>query len=211
MNSGDIYYAGDDANTDDASVSFKSFTMRRAGYDPLSYFTDTLDNDDSFSIVYPMLRQHVGVLEPHADNYLYSPSFTSSSSYLKFSLCKTNSSDDCSWGSSVYSSAGDDAASTGVADDNNTQTVPVNPSCVPGGIFLLTVWKLSLDVQSPSSSDVSVFNGTVLCTYVRREMRDLIDEDLGKVMDAMYELWTVGDDDGAEQYGDDFHSITYCK
>jgi len=89
-----------------------------------------------------------------------------------------------------------------VNDDNND--VYVSNKCNPYDEFNVKVTGYNDD-----DDIISTGEGTVLCTYVRREIRDYSDSDLSSIMDAMYAVWSISEDEGSERYGSDFHSASY--
>lgn len=172
-----------------------AWTLNRKGYDPLAYFT----SDASEFLNYKFLQKYDAVVEPNAPMHLYVEDYSSKSEYYySFTVCPSATDDEplvdekaCKVGT---------LKSTGKKLDYKSATVDCEPFD-----------KLDISITKYSDDDVAeyVYTGSAMCMYVRREIRDLSDEDLSATMDAMYALWSTSDEDGQQLYGADFHNITY--
>jgi len=176
-----------------ASAATFDFTMARDGYSELPYFST--DKSDVFK--YAILDGYDGVLEPNAANTLVlldDDSSSDSGTYFLYTVCPPNASSqsECFMGS--YSLSGDGPG-----------TMTITPSCAAYDSMSITVDAYDID----SGSSLFSASGTLLCMYVRREIRALSDDDLSRTMDAMYEMWVTTDEDGQEKYGDNYQSAKY--
>lgn len=167
-------------------VEMSSFTLYRDGYDSLPYF-----EDDSNTLKYTFLDNYVAVIEPNQDMILYVPDYaTDSDNYFRYSICKPAGDGDCVRG---YMS--------------NTEVSATNMACSPYDEYLITIKE-----YVPHSDDddyLRAMSGTAVCLYVRRELRNLNDDDLGITMDAMYALWSTAEEVGQSKFGANFHNSTY--
>ena len=69
-------------------------------------------------------------------------------------------------------------------------------------------YAFSLAVTSNSTGvSLASYSGSLLCRYVRREIRQLSDADRERFFDAMQVLWSTRVDDGRTQYGDAYVDI----
>jgi hypothetical protein len=167
--------------------------MSREGYTELPYFS--ADKSELFK--YAILADYDGILEPNAANNLAlldDDSSTDTGVYFLYTVCPSGSSggSDCYTGS--YSLSGDGPG-----------TVSVTPACAPYDEFDLTVTAY----DSSSGSELFSTEGSLLCLYVRREIRALTEDDLTKTMDAMYTMWATTDEDGQELYGANYQSAKF--
>ena len=188
---GVIMADGDDGDSS-TSVSSRLFTLNRVGYDPLDYFAQS----PSSSMTYAMLADYVAVIEPNAPMDLVIFDSSSDSGYDEvnsyiYQVCPkgSTSTDDCQYGS-----IGKNKVSTSFSCSPLTDAYEIEV--------------LKMDAFGEEMSDFEL-KGNALCVYVRREMRDLSDEDLSKTMDAMYTMWTLAQEDGISQYGQWFKNSTY--
>jgi hypothetical protein len=169
--------------SDSSSISY---TFARKGYRPIQYFEAEKKNYLSESF----LKDYVAVIEPYADmslTFLEDSDSSDDDHHYTFSVC--DSSNICYNGKYIPSSS----------DDGST----VNIGCTPHTLFTVTVkehYGAKVARQSTSSA---------ICMYVRREITDLLDDDLTTTMDAMYTLWNLSDEDGKKKYGENYHSAGY--
>ena len=144
---------------------------------------------------YSHLSSFIGIIEPSTKSILYinNDENYDDISYYTYSMCSksvSSSSSSCTSGIMF------------INDDNND--VYVTNKCNPYDEFNVKVTGYNND-----DDVISTGEGTVLCQYVRREIRDYSDSDLSSIMDAMYAVWSISDDEGSERYGSDFHSASY--
>ena len=164
-------------------VEMSSFTIYRDGYDSLSYF-----DEDYSGLKYSFLGDYVGVIEPKAQMKLYVPDYASDSdNYFKFSVCEPDGEGSCVHGKM-----------------SNDKSDSFSLACNPHDEYLITIKE-----YSNATSVLRSMSGTVICLYVRRELRDLNDVDLGATMDAMFALWSTAEEVGRTMYGENFHNSTY--
>jgi hypothetical protein len=172
------------SSTDSALPSYR---LRRLGY-------PTIDLDHEF-MKYKFLDEMSDVIEPYAPMELAVDGYDGTDVYYAFSVCKSGStaSADCSYGKTAVD----------VPDVTSSQAYV---ACSP------------FDTLDVSVDQVEISSGTILntavtqakCMYVRRELRSLTDDDLGKTMDALYAVYAVGDEEGQEKYGSEYHSYSYA-
>ena len=169
-------------------------SLYRSGYEPLGYFT----GEYTAKINYKFLKPHIGIVEPHVPMFLYVTDFdTSLNTYYEYSICATSTSDSNS-SSTCYD---------GVASVSDEETTAINIPCSQFEIYSILVTQ----IQYSDGSPVAAWDGTVVCTYVRRELRALTSEDLSTTMDAMFAHWEVSEEEGHSLYGPNYHSAVYCK
>ena len=70
-----------------------------------------------------------------------------------------------------------------------------------GGVFLL---KVQEQENRPGGALLSEGTVKVSCRYVRREIRDLTENDREEFLEALEVYYTVGTEEGRAKYGDDF-------
>jgi len=170
------------------------FTMAREGYSELPYFSSSSANA---MFNYKFLADYDGIVEPSSANTLAlldDDSSSDTSVYFLYTVCPTGvtGGSECYTGSYSLSGSG-------------PGTVTITPSCSPYDALDISVTAYSID----SGEELFTSEGKLLCLYVRREIRDLSDDDLTKTMDAMYEMWVTTDEDGQEKYGDNYKSAKY--
>ena len=207
----------------ESTLSTKSFTMSRVGYQPLPYFKPAAIARmaaDSGSISpllkYTFLQNFAGIVEPSASMHLvvYDTSTlvsdTTSSSSSTSSTTSPSSSTTTVASSSKYHftvcpSDETQPCESGLKNDETpTLASAITITCSPHEVLTLTVTELLPDgtkVQYPSTN--------LVCMYVRREIRSLSDDDLATLMDSMHQLWTLDDVTGQELYGTNFRSASY--
>ncbi len=173
-----------------ANSSSTLFSFYRKHYSTLSYFTQ-----DTF-MKYSFLDNYIGVIEPSAPMFFYVNDFSSTAeTYFEIVVCSVSSpSQPCKSG--YLSTAG-----------STIKTKSITLQCSPFDEFTVVA------TERYESDDVEVreLTGTAVCMYVRRELRDLSSGDLNATMDAMFAIWNYSETEGAELYGGNFHSSTYCK
>lgn len=169
-------------------ISSFAFTLRRIGYDPLDTF---INPDAEDALKYTFLTSHVAVIEPNADMNLYiSPDEDNDALHYHYHICSASKPDECSKG--AYSS-------------KSTDDVVVNIGCTPKDTYNIVVHKYI----SSSNELIGEASGSAICSYVRREIRALIDADLEKTMDAMFALYQHSDEEGKKLYGSNYRSMNY--
>lgn len=170
------------------SSSPAEWTMQRTGYEVVPYFLTSTAND----LTYAFLKKYEAIIEPSADMTLYVEDYTESGDtefYYSYEICSSSDSTDCQ---------------TGI-QSNSGKSSSVNIDCVVHSSLSISVSKF----QSSDDSKVGTSKGTAICSYVRREIRDLTESDLERTMDAMYAVWSTTEEDGQDLYGSSFHNITY--
>jgi hypothetical protein len=65
---------------------------------------------------------------------------------------------------------------------------------------------MNVYVYNINDEIIDSWSGRAMCLYVRRNIEDLIDDDLSLTMDAMSTMWELGEEEGQEIYGEKFHS-----
>ncbi len=168
------------------SLMYNKFTFGRVGYDNYPYF----EVDKSDIVKYTFLTEYDAIIEPYADTELRVLGNLRSDEFLTYKVCAKGS-NTCYDGS--YS-----------ASDVSKQT-SINIGCTAGS----DEFTISIAEVDNSGSIIKEVTGTALCMYVRREIRDLLEDDLNSVMDAMYTLWSTDEDTGQELYGESYHSASY--
>lgn len=169
------------------------FTMARDGYNTLPYFSTS----PSEIFKYAILDDYDGIIEPHAANSLAlldENSATDTGVYFLYSICPEDSPSSSSCYQGAYSLSGDGPG-----------TVSVTPACSPYDVLTITITAY----ETTTGTLRYTSQGTLLCLYVRRELRSLSSNDLAKTMDAMFVMWSTTDDDGKEMYGDNYQSARY--
>ena len=165
-----------------------SFSIHRDNYDTLSFFTQ----DDSNVVTYKILSDFDGIFEPYVHNVI---ELVGASTYYtyQYSVKNLNNDDDTIEGT------------FDVSDDGESTTADFKVKCDP-----FDEYSISIDEYTPLGEINSSITGSALCLYVRREIRQLTDNDLSTTMDAMYTLWSgISDEYGQETYGENFHNSTY--
>lgn len=115
----------------------------------------------------------------------------SSDAYYKYTICEDSKGKHCEDDGYLYPSSPKD-----------DETVKVE--CDPHDERYITVTK-----YSSKDKKISSVEGMAKCIYVRREIRDLTDDDRDAALDAMYEMWDTSESKGSEKYGENYHSSTY--
>ena len=162
-----------------------SFSLNRLGYVTLPYF----QTGASTITQYKFLDGYSSVVEPYVDmGLVVQGSASSEIGMYAFTVC--NEAGTCYEGS--YNVVTGD-------------TVAVNVPCTPLTSYTLNV--VGYDVSGGKIESGST--SKAMCTYVRREIRDLTESDLAATMDAMYALWETTEEAGQKKYGENYHSASY--
>lgn len=152
------------------SSSFKkessiTWTLYRKGYDTLDYF----GSNPSPYLYYTFLEHYNAIVEPNAEMRLHIKDYsTKSKHYYSFTVC--NGESNCKTGSLKNSG-------------KKLTYKSVNMDCEPFDEMDVTITKYSSDDTAEHE-----YTGKAMCMYVRREIRDLTEDDLSALMDAMYTL-----------------------
>ena len=157
------------------------WTLVRKGYEPMDYFV----NKGSTKLTYKKLGDYYAVVEPGAEMELYVEDYDSESIYrYEWSLCNSNYST-CKKGKMCV-------------EDGEVTMERVRFDCSPSEELHIKATKH----DTTTDEQVSTFEGTVLCSYVRRELRSLTSQDLSAAMDAMAVVYTTDEEEGQKLYGD---------
>ena len=173
------------ASTSSGSSSFVSFTVNRVGYD----YVDTKNEISS----YKHLEAYDFIVEPYAAMQISVSGYTSTQSdiYYKFKVCLDGSQTKCQEGkNSVVPSV---------------EGSPVMVKCTAGETFSIKV--AQVDVSTGTATKTTTKSG--YCSYVRREIRALSEDDLSATMDALYTMYSVSTSDGQELYGEDYYDSSH--
>ena len=174
-----------------AIKSSKPWTMQRTGYDPLPYFTTTSSSDNRN---YAILDGYDGIVEPGVENTLYIKGFSTSKSkyYYSYKICEASGTT-CQTGA-LYPK----------------KSAVGNVGVTFSGVSPYDVLSLTITKKSQTDDSIKgVTTGSLLCMYVRREIRTLSETDLAATMDAMYTIYSMSEEDGQALYGSAFHNSTY--
>jgi len=167
-------------------VSLLSYTTKRDGYDHLAYFGES----PSSYLKYKFLDGYVGVVEPNAQMKLTMFDVPQEGEYYyDFTVC-SDTTNTCVTGD--YFASDSDAFSFDCTPLSETFTITVSEYLYSSRLATGKVDKSSL-----------------MCMYVRREIRSLTDADLQQTMDAMWAMWSIDEATGVEKYGDNFHNYEY--
>lgn len=167
------------------------FTVKRFNYQPLSCFTSS----SSETLTYSHLSNYTGLIEPSTKSMLHinHDNNYNDISYYTFSICSksvSSSSSSCKSGIMFINS------------DNNDVYVTIQ--CDP-----YEEYNIKVTGYNDDDYVLSYGEGTLICQYVRREIREIDDDDLNDIMDAMFSLWSTSEDEGSAKYGTNFHSHSY--
>jgi len=170
----------DNTSPDGPTQTGLTFKLTRTGYTPIII--------DDVILKYKFLSDVDSVIEPYVPMNVFIADATGAE-YYEFSMCSLDSGE-CSSGSMSL---------------DGTYTTDVTVSCTPFEIYTISVkeYNIGNNIQQRDTT------GTAMCMYVRREIRDLTDSDLDSLMDAMYTMWSVSEEEGVELYGDDYHDSSY--
>jgi len=168
-----------------------TWTLARVNYDPPSFYKPGASEVYS----YKFLEGTSAVIEPYAPMYLvvFDDEDDTKNAYYSFSICSTKkfSSSKCDVGY-LYSSS-------------KKSDVTPSISCSPHDDMYVTVTKYDKNDNVIAETDTV----SAKCIYIRRELRQLTDDDRDAALDAMYEMWEVSESTGQKKYGDDYHASTY--
>lgn len=139
---------------------------------------------------------YCGILEPNIDMNLVLLDEATPGSYFEYSVCSSVHTAECSSGKLVVTS-------TTIGGDI-TDSAPIHVNCEA-----YSEYTLSITSYDKSGNEVSYYSGDLLCSYVRREINSLSSDDVKATMDAMYTLWSTGEEEGQSLYGENFHNSTF--
>mmetsp|Transcript_38113 Transcript_38113/g.49175 ORF Transcript_38113/g.49175 Transcript_38113/m.49175 type:complete len:640 (+) Transcript_38113:38-1957(+) len=94
-----------------------------------------------------------------------------------------------------------------------TNTVSEEIEAIEQGTNFVHVFKnldtrtIALSAYNSDKELVASSESTLYVRYVRREIRNLFDDDLDELLDSMHILWEVEQDEGVEKFGDQYKSI----
>ena len=168
--------------------SMLDFTLRRVGYDALSFFTASA----SEFLKYDFLDGYSAVIEPHAAMELYFLVDDSSIKSYNYTICRSNSASRC------YSGYW------------NSTTNQLNSSYAVIGCHPYDEYVVSVSIVM-SNSSVLYSEINAMCMYVRRDIESLTADDLALTMDTMYEIWWRGESEGRELYGKNYHRYGFIS
>jgi hypothetical protein len=157
------------------------FKLARSGYEPIITTSGVTQ--------YEFLSDFNSVVEPYVDSQLWIQDIDPLS-YYNYSICSKASTNQCYLGT--------------MSIDNSYVKV-INVPCEPYEEFSLKVTQYSIEKSRKSNEGF----GSVICMYVRREIRSLISSDLTDLMDAMHTMWVVDEEEGQERYGEYYHDSTF--
>lgn len=157
-----------------------SFTLKNTNYDAVDYFDLTATTPK-----YPFLEDYVGIVEPYMDMELhfYDDTFQSSDYSHAFTVCPVSGSGDCASGTRT-----------------STLSESVNFECSPYETFTIAVQ------TNNTNGETSTTTGTLICLYVRREIRTMTSNDLNKFLEVQYLMNDVVQDVGQSMYGPSYYS-----
>ena len=183
------------------STSSFTWTTTRKGYDPLFFFDPSQASE---FLKYKFLDDYDGIIEPYTENLLHIFSDSDGASSYKYEICPSGSSSgssDCVSGSVAASSnSGDHPTGGGKGTSSNSFTV----ECDAYDSYSITIKK-----YDKTHTYMSKTTGSLMCMYVRREMREYTAKDLSDTMDAMKVIWEVSTEEGQAMYGEDYYDIDY--
>jgi len=181
-------------SSSDATLDASSFSFQRDGYDllPQSFFK--LDAKDN-TVSYKYLHGYHAIIEPYVPMsmaYIGDTDDLDSSSHYRYSIVSSEK------GGGKYVEGYFYPLKSSKSD--NSFTV----ECTAREELVVTLTKYDSKGSVQGTVDMSV-----LCMYVRRELRELTDDDLDATMDAMYTMWDTTEAKGSEKYGENFHSASW--
>ncbi len=163
------------------------FTFGRVNYQPLPYF-----NGNTAITSYKHLEGYVAVIEPSSKMELqfYDESLYMDGFKYYFKICPTDNKESCQEGYKYKSS------------DGNTVSGQVSFTCE-----LFSTFEIEVVQADPVTEEVTrTATGKGLCQYVRREIRDMTDDDVTRFMEASHKLSTTTEEEGQSKYGAKFHT-----
>ena len=185
----------DDAATDDVSnivfCADKTFDFYRYGYDELPYFDATYKSTSLLN--YNFLTPYSGVIEPYAD---MAGSLSDSDNCMSVAI---------SVEVVLTDSVGTNYTLSALNSINSFTSETFSFECNPYDTYTVT----STGYDSTGSGVVASAQFSVVCMYVRRELRELTTDDLNAALDAMYMMWDTSEEEGAELYGSNYHHVDY--
>lgn len=174
------------------------FMLKKVGYDNIDYFDTTIDT----VLKYDFLSSYISIVEPSSDmEFKLYDAYKSSLNTFQFEVCPQNGRNggiiesECQIASRSYNFTTLKASSS-----------HVNFNCDPFDQFTITVKEIS---YVDGTTVLSTLEGSVICMYIRRELRSLSSSDLTAVVETMHKLWTTSETEGVARYGENFHNITY--
>ena len=183
----------------DGSTLSQYFMIKRVGYENIDYFDESIPSN---FLKYKFLEKYVSIIEPYVDMELKMyDMYKSSMNTFQFEVCPkskqsgTTIESKCQSGSRFYN-----------ATTSKPSSSHINFGCSPFDAFSITVKEVS---YVDGSTVLSTFNGDLLCSYIRRELRSLTSTDLSTLVQTMYKVWTTTETEGVALYGNNFHNITY--
>ena len=183
----------------DGSTLSQYFMIKRVGYENIDYFDESIPSN---FFKYKFLEKYVSIIEPYVDMELKMyDMYKSSMNTFQFEVCPkskqsgTTIESKCQSGSRFYN-----------ATTSKPSSSHINFGCSPFDAFSITVKEVS---YVDGSTVLSTFNGDLLCSYIRRELRSLTSTDLSTLVQTMYKVWTTTETEGVALYGNNFHNITY--
>jgi hypothetical protein len=144
--------------------------------------------DDSI-LNYDILEDYSHVVEPYSPMQLVVSSLTDNSVYYEFEIC--DDSKKCVSGKLNY-------------DEKASESAVM--ACSPHQSLTISVSKIS----STSGEKQASVSEKALCLYVRREIRSYSSDDIDKIMDALYVVYSVDEQSGQKLYGQSFHNYQYA-
>jgi len=183
-------FLNSDTDSPVSTTSERIFTLTRVGYEPLDYFMPTPQS----ALTYSIFTNYTTLLEPYAPMDLVVFDSSTESGYDETNKYS-------------YVACPLEGQSTGGGCTTGTSgSLSSVFSCSAFDEYEIKVTTLD---QHGDEIDGSTVTGYGLCMYVRREIRDLTESDLGKTMDSMYALWSTLQEDGEQKYGMQFKNSTY--
>ena len=147
------------------------YTLTRKGYPQLPYF----QAGASTVTTYAFLTNYQSIIEPYVDMLLTVYQSTQDAVKYSYNVCDTT-------GTNCYA---------GSYTVNSEEQTTINVPCKASNQYTLTV-----QAFDSSNNVISSTTSSAICMYVRREIRELTDDDLSATMDAMHTLWTTTDVEG---------------
>lgn len=166
-----------------------SFDFVRDGYDILPYFS----RNRSDIVRYSFLDKYEGLIEPHANTTIvYSGNDVACSILSYFSF--------------VVIGDGRKQLYKGSIETNDAKkSNPFAVDCSPYEELTITIVAIGKDNAQIGATTML----SAVCMYVRREIRELTDDDLDRSIEAMYKIWSVNEEEGQELYGENFHDVSW--
>ena len=177
----------------DVYVDHSSFSSVHSTYGALPYFSQNKTDVDSIR-TYAFLASYDGVVEPMATHRLAfngeeALHLENDLSYYRFKVVDSD-------GIAV-------AAGVGYFDSSDSSDI-FSINCEPWDTL-----EVSTIVYDSSGAAVDYTESSLVCLYVRRELRELSQADLDAALDAMLEIWSLGEEEGQATYGSNFHNSTW--